>query len=70
MCAIDEKVLCSSVQLTKHPETVGGINEITTFVRVYFFLIILAITTLWMWVIKKGPGPQHTKHPLKKLGPH
>ena len=26
--------------LTNHLETRGGINEITTFVRVYFFLII------------------------------
>ena len=42
--------------LTKHPETRGGINERTTFIRVYFFLIISTITTPQAWVIKNRPG--------------
>ena len=40
--------------LTKHPKTRGGINERTTFIRVYFFLIISTITTVQTWVTKKG----------------
>ena len=63
---------CCPMPLTKHPEIRGGINDITTFVRVYFFFNYFDNIHDVNVGNKKGaryaPGMENISHVLNKPG--